>query len=62
MARLKYEFPTEWSLGPDVSQDDWDRSPLENNPNNPKAPELKPVDSPLEPRALAAGASGSSPQ
>ena len=52
MKRLEYEFPTEWSLCPDDSQRDWGQPPAANDQ------EPKTVEPLVEPRALAAGASG----
>ena len=55
MTRSKFEFPTEWSLYPEVPQEDSERSPLEKDTEDPRVETVEPR---AEPRVFAAGASG----
>jgi hypothetical protein len=57
MKRLKHEFPTEWSLCQDDSQDDGKQPSADKNIQDPQ---LKTVEQRLEiPKVFAAGASAS---
>ena len=55
MTRSKYEFHTEWSFYPDDPQDAGERTPVEKKTKDLPAKTDEPR---LEPRVLAAGASG----
>jgi hypothetical protein len=54
VARVKFEFPTEWTLCPDSYQDDQEELPLEENTKDQNS---KIVEPPLGPWVRAAGAS-----
>jgi hypothetical protein len=54
----KYEFPTEWSICPDVNQDERKQPSVETQPQDQ---ESQPAE-PREPRAFAAGGFASLPR
>jgi hypothetical protein len=58
MTRVDFEFPTEWSLCPDVKPQDERTQPPKNA--NAQDQELKAAEPRQEPRVFAAGGSGPS--
>jgi hypothetical protein len=58
MSHFKFEFPTEWSLCPAASQDEAKQPTPETNRTEQEQQEA----APREPRVLAAGGLGPSPQ